>query len=143
MNIRHDVNQVIVGFVKGEALETFERFYSEHVMVNENGIVELQGKAESRKSLRRFFENIQILHSFNAVSALVDGNKAVIEWRVDFTPKGGSRTILKRVSIQIWVDKKIIQETLYHQPPIRVPANVLDPPHYLFTSTQQSFSHGS
>ena len=142
MNIRHDVNQVIVGFVKGEALETFERFYSEHVMINENGIVELQGKAECRKSLRRFFENIQILHSFNAVSALVDGNKAVIEWRVDFTPKGGSRTILKRVSVQIWVDNKIIQETLYHQPPIRVPANVLNPQPYLFTSTQQSFPHG-
>ena len=142
MNIRHDVNQVVVGFVKGEVLETFERFYSEHVMINENGLVELQGKAECRKSLRRFFENIQNLHSFNAVSALVDGNKAVIEWRVDFTPKEGSRTILKRVSVQIWVDKKIIQETLYHQPPIRVPANVLNPQHYLFTSTQQSFPHG-
>jgi hypothetical protein len=143
MNIRHDVNQVIVGFVKGEALETFERFYSEHVMINENGIVALQGKAECRKSLRRFFANIQILHSFNAVSALVDGNKAFIEWRVDFTPKGGSRTILKRASVQIWVDKTIIQETLYHQPPIRVPANELNPQHYLFTSTQQSFPHGS
>ena len=143
MNIRHEVNQVIIGYVKGEGLETFDRFYSEHVMVNENGVVEVQGKAENRKSLRRFFENIQILHSFNAVSTLVDGNKAVIEWRIDYTPKGGSRTILKRIAVQIWGDTQIVQETLYHQPPIRVPANVLNPHSYLLTSAQRSFPHGS
>jgi hypothetical protein len=143
MNIRHDVNQVIIGFVKGKVLETFERFYSDHVVVNEHGVPALQGKAKSRQSLRKFLDNIHVLHSINAVSALVDGHKAVIEWRVDFIPKGGSRTILRKMALQIWTDKQIVQETIYSQPPIRVPAKALNQHHFLLTSNKTSFLQGS
>jgi hypothetical protein len=62
---------------------------------------------------------------------------------MDFTPKGGNRTILKRVAVQCWVNKKIVHETHYHQQPIRVPGNSLSRNQYLYTSEQEFFPKGS
>lgn len=122
MTVRQAVNQFILRILQGKFLETYDRFYDEGVVVNDNGIYERKGKPANQLYLQTFWENLRIRHGVYALSVLVDGPKAVIEWSWDVTPKGGSRTALGRITLQTWAKHKIICERWYYQQPIRLPA---------------------
>ena len=113
MDIRERVNEVIIGIVTGRILETFDEFYDENVVINEDGLSEQVGKATNRAYKEKFLNGLDAFHGAKATSVVVDGHKAAVEWKIEITPKGGSRMTLKQLAFQTWGDGKIIHETNY------------------------------
>ncbi len=113
MSIRNHVQAVIDGILKGEILETFDRFYADDVVMSENGEGERVGKAEARAYEQAFVDGVAF-HGAEVGEVLVDGDRAAVEWTFDFTPKGGERVRQRQVALQVWRDGKVVRETFYH-----------------------------
>ncbi len=113
MSTRDDVQAVVDGILKGQILETFERYYDDDVVMSENGTDERRGKDTNRAYEQQFVENVEF-HGAEVGAVVVDGERAAIEWSFDFTPKGGERTVQNQVALQTWRDGKIVRETFYH-----------------------------
>ena len=114
MDIREQVNEVIIGIITGKILETFDEFYDENVVIYENGLNDKTDKATMRAHKERFLNGLEAFHGAKATSVVVDGHKAAVEWRIEITPKGGKRMTLNRLAFQTWGNGKIIHETNYH-----------------------------
>ena len=114
MGIQSSVQAVIDGILKGEILETFDRFYADDVVMSENGVDPREGKAANR-AYEEAFVNGVTFHGAEVGEVLVDGDRAAIEWTFDFTPEdGGERVQQRQVALQVWRDGKVVRETFYH-----------------------------
>lgn len=113
MSIQSDVQAVIDGILRGEILETFDRFYADDVVMSENGADERQGKAANREYEEAFVQNVTF-HGAEVGDVLIDGERAAIEWVFDMTPNGGERVQQRQVALQTWRDGKVVRETFYH-----------------------------
>ncbi len=113
MDVRQHVQAVIDGILKGEILETFDRFYADDVVMSENGNDERKGKTESR-AYEEAFVNGVTFHGAEVGEVIVDGDRAAIEWTFDLTPNGGERVQQKQVAVQVWRDGLVARETFYH-----------------------------
>ena len=113
MSVMSEVQAVIDGILIGEILETFDRFYSDDVVMSENGVNVRVGKAENRAYEQAFVDGVTF-HGATVGEVLVDGDRAAIEWTFDMTPNGGDRVQQHQVAIQIWKDGRIVRETFYH-----------------------------
>ncbi len=113
VSIRSEVQAVIDGILKGEILETFDRYYGDDVVMSENGADERVGKAANRAYEEAFLANVTF-HGASVGEVLVDGDRAAVEWTFDLTPKGGERTRQHQVALQVWRDGRIVRETFYH-----------------------------
>lgn len=115
MSVRDDVQAVIDGTLRGEILETFERYYAEDVVMSENGLDDRVGKDVNRQYEQQFVENVEF-HGAKVGRIAVDGNYAAVEWEFDMTPKGGERLIQRQVAFQTWDNGKVIHEVFYYKP---------------------------
>ena len=113
MSIRENVQTVIDGILKGEILETFDRFYADDVVMSENGADPRVGKQANRAYEEAFVAGVTF-HGAEVGEVVVDGDRAAIEWVFDLTPKGAERTQQRQVALQVWRDGKIARETFYH-----------------------------
>lgn len=113
MSIRNHVQAVIDGILRGEILETFDRWYAEDVVMSENGTDERVGKAANRAYEEAFVKGVTF-HGAAVGEVLVDGDRAAIEWTLEFTPHGGDRLVQKQVAVQHWREGKVVRETFYH-----------------------------
>lgn len=113
MSIRENVEAVIDGTLRGEILETFERYYADDVVMSENGLDDRVGKDVNRQYEQQFVENVEF-HGAKVGRITVDGNDAAVEWEFDMTPKGGSRIIQRQVAFQTWKDGKVVREVFYY-----------------------------
>jgi hypothetical protein len=113
MSNRQNVQAVIDGILKGEILETFDRFYADDVVMSENGVDERVGKAANREYEEAFVNGVTF-HGAEVGEVLVDGDRAAVEWVFDLTPNGGDRVLQKQAAVQVWKDGKIVREIFYH-----------------------------
>ena len=114
MSIRTQVQAVIDGILTGKALETFDAYYADDVVMSENRTDERVGKAANREYELKFFENVQEFHGAQVGRVIVDGDHAAVEWTFDITFKGGNRVTMKQVAVQTWKEGKVIREDFYH-----------------------------
>ncbi len=113
MSVREHVQAVIDGILKGEILETFDRYYADDVVMSENGADERVGKAANREYEEAFVKGVTF-HGAEVGQVLVDGDRAAVEWVFDLTPHGGERVQQRQVAVQVWRDGQISRETFYH-----------------------------
>ena len=113
MSIRENVQAVIDGISKGDILGTFDKWYSDDVVMSENGVDERVGKAANRAYEEAFVNGVEF-HGAELGAVIVDDDHAAIEWAFDLTPKGGARTVQKQVAVQTWRDGMVIREVFYH-----------------------------
>ena len=113
MSVRSDVQCVIDGILKGEILETFDRYYADDVVMSENGADERAGKAANR-AYEEAFVNGVTFHGAEVGAVLVDGDRSAVEWTFDLTPNGAERVKQRQVAIQVWRNGQIVRETFYH-----------------------------
>lgn len=113
MSSRDDVQAVIDGILSGKILETFDRYYSEDVVMTENGADERVGKAANRAYEEGFVNNVEF-HGATVGRVIVEGDHAAVEWSFDMTPKGGQRVTQKQVAVQTWKSGRIVREDFYH-----------------------------
>ncbi|GAB4152919.1 MAG: hypothetical protein Fur0046_32720 [Cyanobacteria bacterium J069] len=98
----------------GKAMEAFEKYYGEDVVMQENENPETVGKAANRDRELEFFSKITEFRGM-ALKAVAFGEDVIIsEWSYDYTHADwGSRTY-DQVSVQRWRDGKVVHERFYY-----------------------------
>ena len=113
METRELVQAVIDGILRGEILETFDRYYADDVVMSENGTDERVGK-DANRAYEEAFVNGVTFHGAEVGTVVVDGDRSAVEWVFDLTPDGGDRVLQKQVAVQTWQDGRIVREVFYH-----------------------------
>lgn len=113
MSIRDQVQAVIDGTLRGEIVETFERYYADDVVMSENGLEDRVGKDVNREYEKAFVANVEF-HGASVGRVAIDGDHAAVEWVFEMTPKGGERITQRQVAFQTWKDGKVVREVFYY-----------------------------
>jgi hypothetical protein len=105
------LNEMILG---GKALEAFEKFYADEVVMQENSDEPFRGKDVNRKREEEFFASVEDFHGAELVGSAVSGDRTYSEWDWDVTLKGVGRVRLNQVATREWRDGKIVFERFYY-----------------------------
>lgn len=103
---------------QGQALEAFEKFYSEDVvMIEATGQVR-EGKETNRQFEQEFFASIQEFHGsgVESVSANEENGTTAVECWMEVTFKDGNRVKMEQVAVQKWQNGQIVKEKFYYNP---------------------------
>lgn len=99
---------------RGQALEAFEKFYHDDVVMMENDQA-FEGKEVNRKREQEFFGNIAEVHGAGIGAEAVRGNVSFCEQFFDATFKDGRRVQMEEVAVRTWKDGKVIKERFYYK----------------------------
>ena len=116
MSVRHSVDTLIGLVEQGQILEAFDRFYAEDVLMAENLNPPTLGKAANRTREENFVGSVAEVHENRAAFSAVDGDRAVINWVLDFTNTQGQRIAFNQLAVQTWKDGKIVEERFVYDP---------------------------
>ena len=106
-----ELNSMILS---GKALEGFERFYADDVVMQENSLEPFVGKDFNRKREIEFFSSIEAWHGGACTASAVNGDVSLSEWTMDITIKGMGRVQMAQAAVRRWKDGKIVHERFYH-----------------------------
>ena len=106
-----ELNDMILG---GKAMEAFERFYADDVVMQENSAAPTAGKDANRKREIEFFSTVEAWHDGACTALVVAGNTTMSEWSMDITIKGMGRIKMEQAVVRRWKDGKIVSERFYH-----------------------------
>src|SRR5580700_8054528 len=86
--------------LSGKALEAFEQYYADDVVMQENSDEPRVGKAVNRKAEEDFFSSLAEFHEGKVVATAVNGDVTFGEWFMDVTFKNGHRMKLAQVAVR-------------------------------------------
>jgi len=98
----------------GKALEAFEQYYADDVVMQENSDEPRVGKDANRKAEIEFFSSLAEFHEGKLLSSAVNGDVTFGEWFMDVTFKNGFRLKLAQAAVRRWKDGKIASERFYY-----------------------------
>ena len=101
--------------LSGKALDAFEKYYAEDVVMQENSDAPFVGKETNRKREHAFFGNIGEFHGAKMEGSAVNGDSSFSQWWMDLTLKNGERHTINQVAVRKWKDGKIVHERFFHQ----------------------------
>jgi hypothetical protein len=99
---------------QGRALEAFEKFYSEDVVMVENDQA-FVGKDVNRKREEEFFGSIAQLHEAGISHTAVGEDVSFCEQWFEATLRDGSRLRLEEVSVRTWSGGRVVKERFYYK----------------------------
>jgi ketosteroid isomerase-like protein len=97
----------------GQALDAFEQFYADDVVMQEPNAVR-EGKEENRQYEQQFFSSIEEFHRGELLSAAVGDDTSFSEWVMEVTFKGGNRVRMEQAARRTWKDGKVVHERFYY-----------------------------
>ena len=98
----------------GKALEAFEKFYAEDVVMQENSDEPRRGKDVNRKAEQEFFSSLESFNDGKLLSSAVNGDITFGEWFMDLTFKGGQNAKMSQVAVRRWKNGQIVHERFYY-----------------------------
>ena len=113
--LENDLNQMIL---EGKALEAFEKYYADDVVMQENLQEPRQGKTLCREYELQFFGNIAEFQRGELHSSVVEGDKSFSEWTFAAVFKDGTKMANTQVAVRQWKDGKVVHERFYYEPNI-------------------------
>ena len=109
MSTRERVLDLVSYVEQGRILDAIREFYADDVVMQDNLNPPTVGKAANLERERAFFGAIQV-HEHRALSVLVDGDRATINWLFQFTGADGVRYRMDQLALQQWRDGRIVRE---------------------------------
>ena len=106
--------QVNDDVLSGKAMEAFEKYYAEDVVMQENSEEPRRGKAVNRKAEEEFFASVEAFHGASVKASAVNGDVSFSEWEMDVTFKGGHRVKMSQVAVRQWKNGKIVHERFFY-----------------------------
>lgn len=100
--------------IQGKALEAFDKYYGESVVMQENEIEPTVGKIANRKREVEFFDNIIEFKSAEALKVTVGENTTMVEWHYNYNHKEWGIRDYYQISVQEWRNGQIILEKFYY-----------------------------
>jgi hypothetical protein len=108
--IQH-LNELVL---KGKALEAFDHYYHDEVIMQENEATPTTGKAANRLREEAFFAAITEFRSATPLKIIADDNTSMVQWHYDYTHKDWGVRNYTQVSVQEWKDGRIIKEQFFY-----------------------------
>jgi hypothetical protein len=106
-----DLNEKIL---TGKAMEGFEQYYADDVVMQENSDAPFVGKDLNRKREVEFFSSIVEWHGGKLEASAVHGDTSFGQWWMDVTFQNGFRAALNQVAVRQWKDGKIVHERFFY-----------------------------
>lgn len=106
-----DLNDLVL---QGKALEAFEKYYHDDVIMQENEGAPTIGKAANRQREIDFFSAITEFRSAKPLKITVGEDISMVQWQYDYTHKDWGVRNYSQVSVQEWKDGKIIREQFFY-----------------------------
>ena len=106
--------QVNDDVLSGKAMEAFEKYYAEDVVMQENSEEPRRGKAVNRKAEEEFFASVEAFNGGSVKASAVNGDVTFSEWEMDITFKGGHRVKMSQVAVRQWKNGKIVHERFFY-----------------------------
>ena len=106
--------QVNDDVLSGKAMEAFEKYYAEDVVMQENSEEPRKGKAANRKAEEEFFASVEAWNGGSVKASAVNGDVSFSEWEMDVTFKGGHRVKMSQVAVRQWKNGKIVHERFFY-----------------------------
>jgi ketosteroid isomerase-like protein len=113
-NVQELDKQVNDAVLSGKAMEAFEKYYADDVVMQENSDEPRVGKNVNRKAEEEFFASVEAWNGGACTASAVNGDVSFSEWEYDLTFKGGHRTKMNQVAVRRWQDGKIVHERFYY-----------------------------
>ena len=107
----NDLNNMVL---QGKALEAFDKYYHEDLVMQENESTPVVGKAANRKREEEFFGAITEFRGAQALKVTAGENTTMVEWHFDYTHKDWGVRKYNQVAVQEWKDGQIISEKFYY-----------------------------
>ena len=116
MSVQEKINDVYNHVANGTAMDAFEKYYDEDVvMILEDG-TEVEGKDANREREKEFFGSVESFNDMGIVSITSneDEKATAVESWMDVTFKGADEpTKIQQVATQQWEEGKIVKERFY------------------------------
>ena len=106
-----ELNQAILD---GAALEAFEKFYADDVVMQENDAEPTVGKAANREREKAFFDAITAFRGAEVLATGIGEDTTFSHWLMDYTHKEWGDRTYRQVSVRTWKDGKIIREVFHY-----------------------------
>lgn len=100
--------------LQGKAMEAFEKYYGEEVVMQENETPPTIGKAANRARELEFFSKVTEFRSAELKSVAYGDDVIMSEWFVDYTHADWGKVTHDQVSVQRWKDGKVVHERFYY-----------------------------
>jgi hypothetical protein len=106
-----DLNDLVL---QGKALDAFEKYYHDEVVMQENENAPTIGKEANRLREQVFFDSITEFRSARPLKVTVGEGITMVQWQYDYTHKDWGVKNYTQVSVQEWKDGKIIKEQFFY-----------------------------
>jgi hypothetical protein len=106
-----DLNDLVL---QGKALDAFEKYYHDEVVMQENEAPPTIGKNANRQREIEFFNSITEFRSAKPLKVTVGEGITMVQWQYDYTHKDWGVKNYTQVSVQEWKDGKIIREQFFY-----------------------------
>jgi ketosteroid isomerase-like protein len=107
-----DLNQLVA---QGKALDAFEKYYAEDVVMQENTDEPRRGRAACREAEAEFFASVEKVHRLTFTRSAVGDGVTFTEWELDITFKSGQRMQQSQVSRRLWKNGQVVDERFYYK----------------------------
>jgi ketosteroid isomerase-like protein len=104
------LNEMILS---GQALDAFERFYADDVVMQEGSEAPRQGKPANREYEQQYHAAIAEFHGAELHNSAIAGDTSYSEWTFDATLTDGTRITNTQVAARKWRDGKVVWERFY------------------------------
>lgn len=115
MSYLEQITDIYDHIAEGNAMNAFEEYYHEDVvMVLEDG-TSVEGKDENREREKEFFAGVDQFHGMDvkSVTSNEENGSTAVECVMDVTFKGGDRMDIEQVAVQQWEGDQIVRERFY------------------------------
>ena len=113
--VRDRVQQLVARAEQWKILEAMQEFYADNVVMQDNLNAPTIGLAANLERERAFVASVTKVNEMRAEAVIVDGNRAVINWRQDLVING-QRLTFDQLSLQLWENGKIVHERFVYDP---------------------------
>ena len=110
-----NINEINEMIVTGKAMEAFEKFYDNNVVMQENDGPLIEGKEANRLREEEFFASITEFRGAQPLQVTVGDNTTMVEWHFDYTHKDWGVKNYTQIAVQNWQNGKIIKEKFYYE----------------------------
>jgi hypothetical protein len=100
--------------LQGKAMEAFETYYDDDVIMQENENTPTVGKEANRKRETNFYSSLLEFRGANLLKSTVGENITMTQWHYDYTHKDWGVRNYIQVSVQEWKNNKIIREQFFY-----------------------------
>jgi ketosteroid isomerase-like protein len=111
LNNIQQLNQLVLD---GRAIDAFEHYYDEQVVMQENALPPTIGKAANRQREQLFYSNIMVVHTARVLDTAAGDGVTMVVWQYDYSHKEWGRKNYTQVSVQHWRNDKIVREQFFY-----------------------------